>query len=111
MTARTDLGTVQLQNSVVADIAANASREVPGVIGIWKAPWYMRFVPENISGVEVEISEQEVRINLALTAEYGAHLSQLALEVQDRVREMVEQMTQMVVVEVNVSIQEVKSRG
>ncbi len=111
MNARTDLGVVLVQNSVVAQIAASAALEVDGVVGVWKAPWYRRFMPDSVSGVEVQIAEQEVRVGLALAAEYGTDLSKLALQVQDRVREMVEQMTQLVVVEVNVSIQEIKSRG
>ncbi len=110
MTTRTDLGVVLVENNVVAQIAASAAKEVDGVIGIWKSPWYRRFMPDNVSGVEVEIAEQEVRVQLALVAEYGTNLSQLALQVQDRVREMVEQMTQLVVVEVNVSIQEIKPK-
>lgn len=109
MSRRTDLGSVQIRNDVVISIAALAAREVEGVLGIWRGPFWMRFFPMG-SGVRVETQEQEVRLWLDLVAEYGVNLPQIALEVQDRVRERVEQMTHLTAVEVHVSILEIKPR-
>ncbi len=111
MARRTDLGTgsVQIQNEVIGSIAAMAAQEVRGVVGVWRTPWPWRILG-NRSGVSVQAIDQEVRLRLNLVAEYGINLPQVAAEVQERVREMVERMTHLTAVEVQVSIQEVKPR-
>ena len=110
MTRRTELGlTVQIQNDVIGSIAAMAAMEVPGVAGVWRGPWWKRLMGGG-SGVSVESREQEVRLVLRLIAEYGVSLAEVASEVQERVRGMVEQMTQLIPVDVQVQIQEVRPR-
>ena len=104
-----DLGAVQIRNDVVATIAALAAREVEGVIGVWQEPWVLRPLLGN-GGVRVEIREQEVRLWVNLVVEYGVNLVSVAAQVQDRVRDRVEQMTQLNPVEVHVSIHQVKAR-
>ncbi len=111
MARRTDLGagSVQIQNEVIGSIAAMAAQEVRGVVGVWRMPWPWRILG-NRSGVSVQAIDQEVRLRLNLVAEYGINLPQVAAEVQERVREMVERMTHLTAVEVQVSIHEVKPR-
>ena len=104
----TDLGSVQIRNDVVATIAALAAREVEGVAGIWQGPWALRALASG--GVRAEIQDQEVRLWVNLVAEYGVNLPHVAAQVQDRVRDRVEQMTQLNPMEVHVSIHEVKPR-
>ena len=106
---RTDLGAVHIRNDVVSTIAALAAREVEGVAGIWKEPWLLRPLLGS-GGVRVEIQEQDVRLWVNLVAEYGVNLPNVAAEVQDRVRDRVEQMTQMNPLEIHVSIHQVKPR-
>lgn len=106
---QTDLGAVQIRNDVVATIASLAAREVEGVVGIWQEPWLLRLLLGS-GGVRVEIRDQEVRLWVGLVVEYGANLAAIAAQVQDRVRERVEQMTQLNSVEVQVSIHQVKAR-
>ncbi len=109
MARRTDLGSVQIRNDVVSTIASLAAREVQGVVGIWSSPWITRLFAGD-SGVKVQIREDEVRLWIGLVVEYGVNLPDVAAQVQDRVREMVEKMTQLNPVEVHVSIQEIKPR-
>lgn len=104
----TDLGSVQIRNDVVCTIAGLAVREVEGVVGIWQGPWFLKGASGG--GVRVEIQEQEVRLWVSLVVEYGVNLPAVAAQVQDRVREMVEHMTQLNPVEVHVSIHQVKAR-
>ena len=107
MAQKTDLGMVQIRNEVVGTIAALAAQEVQGVSGIWRG--ILSFLPwgRNL-GVWVQIQDQEVRVALSLVAEYGVSLPQVAVSVQDRVREMIERMTNLSAVEVHVSIHHVK---
>ncbi|PIQ82102.1 MAG: Asp23/Gls24 family envelope stress response protein [Candidatus Omnitrophica bacterium CG11_big_fil_rev_8_21_14_0_20_64_10] len=109
MARRADLGTVQIRNEVIGTIAAMAAVEVEGVIEVWKggSPWSAW---TGRSGVRVETQDQDVRIWLDLVVAYGANLPETAGRVQDRVREMVERMTQLNPLEVNVSIHHVQSR-
>ena len=109
MARRTDLGSVQIRNEVVCTIASLAAREVEGVLGIWQGPLWLRPFAGN-PGVHVEIQDQEVKLWVNLVVEYGVNLPQVAGLVQDRVREMVEQMTQLDAAEVHVGIHEVKPR-
>ena len=109
MGRQTDLGSVQIRSDVIGAIASMAGREVGGVVGIWPGPFWVRGFRGN-SGVRVETQDQEVRLWLDLIVEYGVDLPQIAMEVQDRVREMVERMTHLSAVEVNVSIHQVKPK-
>lgn len=111
MPGRTELGAVQIRNEVIASIAAQAAQEVEGVCGVWRGWWpALPFLPAGM-GVKVETQDQEVRLWMRLVTEYGVSLPEVALRVQDRVREMVERMTNLLVSEVHVSIQHVRAKG
>ena len=103
-----EMGAVQIRNDVIGSIAALAAQEVEGVTGVWKGT----FLPGLLgrSGVRVEAQESEAKIWIPLIVEYGMNLPHVAAMVQDRVREAVEQMTQLNAVEVNVSIHQIKPR-
>jgi len=112
MANKTDLGTVQIRNEVVATIAALAAQEVQGVVGIWTGRFFpfFRFWGGGGPGVQVQIQDQEVRVALSLIVEYGVSLPQVGAQVQNRVREMIERMAQLSAVEVHVSIHHVKPK-
>ena len=109
MSKRTDLGTLQIGNDVIASIASLAAREVPGVVDLWRGPLPLALWM-GAGGVRVESRDQEVRLWLNLVAEYEISLPQLAVQVQDRVREMIERMTHLSAAEVNVSIHHVQPK-
>jgi uncharacterized alkaline shock family protein YloU len=106
-----DFGAVHIQSDVIASIAAMAAQEVSGVVGIWKGPWWRCWLKGTRSGVVAETRDQEVRLILPLVVEYGVHLPQVAAEVQERVRQRIEQMTQLTPVEIQVIIHDVKQQG
>ena len=110
MAHKTDLGTVQIHNEVIGTIASLAAQEVPGVIDIWRGviPTLGRWAGK--SGVRVEIRDQEVRVWMSLVAEYGVSLPQIATQVQERVREMIERMTHLMATEIHVGIHHVKTK-
>ncbi len=109
MAQKTDLGTVQIRNEVIGTIAALAAQEVEGVVGVWRG--FLPFGPwAGNQGVQVQMQDQEVRVALSLVVEYGVSLPQVAIQVQDRVREMIERMTNLSAVEVHVSIHHVKPK-
>lgn len=100
------MGVVRINNDVIARIASIAVREVPGVLGVSAGLRIAGFPAWG--GVRVEDSDAQFKIKVPLVVEYGVHLPRVAAEVQDRVREAVSRMTDIQVIEVDVSVQEVK---
>ncbi|HLS52566.1 MAG TPA: Asp23/Gls24 family envelope stress response protein, partial [Tissierellaceae bacterium] len=61
---------------------------------------------KNLSkGVKIELGQQEVKIDVFITVEYGSNITQVGKKVQENVKKTVETMTGLDVLEVNVNIQ------
>ncbi len=61
---------------------------------------------KNLSkGVKVEVGEKETAIDIFIIVEYGSKISDVASSVQQNVKETVETMTGLNVVEVNINVQ------
>jgi len=104
-----EIGTIKITDEVVAIIAGIAAMEVPGVSsmsggiagGIAEA-----LGRKNLSkGVKVEVGEKEAAIDLYIIVEYGYRIPEVAWNIQERVKNAVEDMTGLSVVEVNIHIQ------
>ncbi len=104
-----DFGTIKITDEVVAIIAGIAAMEVPGVTsmsggiagGIAEA-----LGRKNLSkGVKVEVGEKEAAIDLFIIIEYGYRIPEVAWTIQERVKNAVEDMTGLNVIEVNIHIQ------
>lgn len=110
---KTDLGTIKINNEVIAAIARLAAGEIDGVAGLkgnmingLKEFFFRR--PLN-QGVAVEINGNEVRLGLAVIVKYGTNLPELAAKIQENVKNAVERMTTLSVAEIDISIQDIKS--
>ena len=104
-----EIGTIKISDEVVAIIAGIAAMEVPGVTsmsggiagGIAEA-----LGRKNLSkGVKVEVGEREAAIDLYIIVEYGYRIPEVAWTIQEKVKNAVEDMTGLRVVEVNIHIQ------
>lgn len=104
-----EVGTIKITDEVVAIIAGIAAMEVPGVAsmsggiagGIAEA-----LGRKNLAkGVKVEVGEKEAAIDLYLIVEYGCRIPEVAWNVQEKVKNQVETMTGLEVVEVNIHVQ------
>ncbi|ADL13247.1 protein of unknown function DUF322 [Acetohalobium arabaticum DSM 5501] len=104
-----DVGTVRIANEVVGIIAGLAATEVEGVAGM--SGGFAGGIAEilgkkNLSkGVKVEVGEKEAAIDLYVITEYGIRIPDVAWEIQDNVKQAIEDMTGLSVVEVNVHVQ------
>lgn len=102
-------GTVKIANEVVAIIAGLAATEIDGVAGMsggMTADFTEMLGMKNLSkGVKVEVGEKEAAIDIFIIVEYGSEISQVASTVQRNVKETVETMTGLNVIEVNVNVQ------
>ncbi len=104
-----DYGSVKISEEVVAIIAGIAATDVPGVAGM--SGGIAGGIAEilgrkNLSkGVKVEVGEKEAAIDLYIIVEFGARIPEVAWDIQDKVKNAVQSMTGLNVVEVNIHVQ------
>ncbi|MFZ3132261.1 MAG: Asp23/Gls24 family envelope stress response protein [Desulfosporosinus sp.] len=104
------LGSIRIADEVVEVIAGLAASEVEGVVGMSGGLVgdlaHMLGRNKNLSkGVKVEVGEHEVAVDLFIVVEYGVSIPEVALCVQESVKEAIESMTGLKVVEANVHVQ------
>lgn len=106
------LGEVQIADEVVAIIAGLAATEVEGVgsmAGNITNELVGKLGMKNLSkGVKVDILENIVCVDLALNIEYGYNILETSKRVQEKVKAAIENMTGLVVSDVNVRIASVE---
>lgn len=109
-------GTVKIATEVVTAIAGVAAAEVEGVIGIFSgtiAEGIDRLLRKKNSygkGIRVQVSENSAVIDVDLIVEYGCSIPNVALAVQEKVKEAVETMTGLDVELVNIHVNGVDFR-
>jgi uncharacterized alkaline shock family protein YloU len=102
-------GTVRIADDVVAVIAGLAATKTKGITsmsgGITEG-WAKRVSGKNVTrGVSVEVGQVETAIDLRVIVEYGVKINEVARELQHNVKDAVETMTGLRVVEVNVKVE------
>ncbi|MGX1774195.1 Asp23/Gls24 family envelope stress response protein [Nocardia brasiliensis] len=111
-----DQGTTTIADIVVQKVAGLAAREVRGVHdlggGAARAFGAIRDRIPGASasigqGVSVEVGETQAAVDLELVVEYGVAIAELARAVRRNVITAIEQMTGLIVVEVNINVNDV----
>ena len=103
------LGVVRIADEVVSIIAGLAATEVNGIEGM--SGGLVGGIAEILSkknfakGVKVEVGEKEAAVDLFIIVKYGVRIPDVALSVQENVKQAIETMTGLSVVEVNVHVQ------
>ncbi|PDO11744.1 MAG: hypothetical protein BLM47_01205 [Candidatus Reconcilbacillus cellulovorans] len=107
-------GVIRISEDVVATIAGLAAVETPGIAGMSAGiseGWTKRLSGKNVQkGVSVEVGETETKIHLRVVVRYGSKIHDVCRDLQLRVKEAVENMTGLRVVEVNVKVEGVAFR-
>ena len=113
----TQEGKISVAHGVVQKIAGVACREVAGVYamgtGGTRAFGAIReripgsSGPNVAQGVGVEVGETQAAIDLDIVIEYGVSIADLGRSIQRNVKQSVERMTGLEVVEVNVAVDDV----
>ncbi|MCI9177108.1 MAG: Asp23/Gls24 family envelope stress response protein [Clostridia bacterium] len=105
---------IKIADDVIAVIAGVAVAEVPGVAEM--SGGFAGGISEVLSGkknlskgIKVESGEKETKIDVNIIVEYGTRIPDVAFEIQNKVKNAVENMTGLKVVEVNVHIQGVST--
>lgn len=113
----TNEGKISIAQSVVAKIAGVACREISGVHAMGTSSGRaLGALRERIpgssgakvdQGVGVEVGETQAAIDLDIVVEYGVSIADLGQSIQRNVKQAVERMTGLEVVEVNVNVDDV----
>lgn len=102
------IGEVQIADEVVAIIAGLAATEVEGVdsmAGNITNELVGKLGMKNLSkGVKVEVTEEHVSVNLSLNLKYGYSIPTVCETVQEKVKNAIENMTGLTVLDVNIKI-------
>ncbi|NMA62053.1 MAG: Asp23/Gls24 family envelope stress response protein [Firmicutes bacterium] len=109
-------GKITIREEVIATVSGVAAMECYGLVGM--AP---RNVQEELTdllrrdnferGVDVQFNEDSISIQLYIVVEYGVKISEVAKNVQERVKYVVETMLGLKVDSVNVKVQSVRVTG
>ncbi len=106
------VGVVQIADDVVAMIASLAATEVEGVsamVGNITNELMGRVGMKKLTkGVRVEVVDGCVKVNLAVTMEYGYNIPATCHQVQAKVKAAVENMTGLKCTDVNIRIAGIK---
>jgi uncharacterized alkaline shock family protein YloU len=110
-------GQITVAENVVQKSAGKACREVAGVhamgstgtraFGAVRERIPGSTGPNIAQGVGVEVGEQEAAIDLEIVVEYGVAIAELGRSIQRNVKQSVEKMTGLRVVEVNIAVDDV----
>ncbi len=113
----TDDGQISVAEGVVQKIAGKACREIAGVhsMGTSGARAFGSIReripgssgPNFSQGVGVEVGETEAAIDLDIVVEYGVAIAELGRSIQRNVKQAVEKMTGLHVVEINIAVDDV----
>ncbi len=108
-----ELGDITIKKDVIATIAAVSAMECYGLVGMTyksaKSGLAKILKGEHLSkGVEVEATEQGIRINVFVIVQFGTKLSVVAENIIEKVKYSVEMQTGLNVLEVNLNIEGVK---
>ena len=103
-----EIGSVKIADDVVAMIAALAATEVEGVAalsGNMTNEFLSRVGVRNAAkGTRVEVIQKKVKVDLAITIEYGFNIPATCQRVQTKVKGAIENMTGLEVQDVNIRI-------
>ena len=110
---QTEHGTTSISSSVVAKIAGLATKEIPGVQAMGKtmARAFGSFKAKlpgasesTEQGVSVEVGERQAAVDIDIVAYYGESIVETATAIRENVKDRIESMTGLEVVEVNVNV-------
>jgi uncharacterized alkaline shock family protein YloU len=117
----TDDGQISVAEGVVQKIAGKACQEIGGVHAMGTSGSRMfgslreripgSSGPNFSQGVGVEVGEAEAAVDLDIVVEYGVSIAELGRSIQRNVKQAVERMTGLRVVEVNVAVDDVYLPG
>ena len=103
-----DIGTVRIADDVVAMISAFAALDVEGVAcmpgDVTREMISKGGMKKIAKSVKVDVTREGVKADLSVIVEYGYNIPATSSRVQKRVKNAIEEMTGLVVIDVNIHI-------
>ena len=104
-----ELGSLRIHHHVLSQIAAQAALRTAGVIRVGRPPhhsWreWLGLYPSR-RPIHIRTEGQNVKLNLVVIVVFGVHIPSVISQVQETVKEAIEEMTGLNVVEVNVDVE------
>ncbi len=101
-------GNLVISEDVIASIAVNASKDVEGVSGFAQRPIniqnFYKLADSASKFVDVSMSDTDIKVHIYLKVSQDAKIQPLAEKVQQNIKTAVQNMTGMMVSEVDVTI-------
>ena len=99
-------GTVHISDEVVASIAALTAADVEGVASLSAGVDFAELIGRRnlAKGVKIAIQDHSVMLDISLLVRYSYPIPAVAAKVQKKVKEAVESMTGMTVIEINIHV-------
>lgn len=101
-------GNLVISEDVIASIAVNASKDVEGVSGFAPRPVnlqnFYKFSDSASKYVDVIMSDTDIKVHIYLKVKQDAKIQQLSEQVQQNIKNAVQNMTGTMVSEVDVTI-------
>ncbi|TCS84033.1 Asp23/Gls24 family envelope stress response protein [Tepidibacillus fermentans] len=106
------LGTIQISPQVIEMIAKLTAEEVEGVFRLsgGRAREFVDFLGRNKAntrGVRSQVGQREVAVDISIIIEYGQPFLTVAETLQEQIKNAIEGMTDLSVVEINVHIDDI----
>ncbi|MBE6113336.1 MAG: Asp23/Gls24 family envelope stress response protein [Peptococcaceae bacterium] len=102
-------GSIKISEDAIAGIVSMVAAQIKGISamsGSMTSGLTEMLGKKNLTkGVKVELDDQDVIIALYIFVEYGVKIPKLALEIQNHVRDAIQNMTGLRVKEVNIYVQ------
>ena len=107
------LGNVEISNDILATIAAKAANSVEGVLDVaGRDLARTTHAKSRVHGkLVMRIKDSFIYIDIPVILQYGYHVQKVATEVQRRVKEDIEMMTGLYVVEINVLVEDLVTKA
>lgn len=113
--AEDNLGEIKITTGVLESIAAQAASEIEGVVsnvtGFQKEVGNFLGMDRDRINTKITIEEEQIIVNLDIRVLYGYSVPEIAVAIQDKVKEQILFMTDLAVQEVNVHILTVETES
>lgn len=109
---KTELGEIRIHKNVIASIAIEAAKQIPGVVkidGNLKTVFLDTLGQKNYTAIKIEFDKNnEATITIPLIVIYGYNIPEIASRVQNEVKTAIENTTNINVKEININIQKIQ---
>ena len=102
-----ELGAVHIAGKVIAVIAAGAALAVPGVAFLATTFTEKFGKAAGGRGIDVKTDKTDVELTVRLVARHGYRIPDVAIKVQQSVKEAVESLTECAVTAVHITVQDI----